>query len=105
MGSFAFGVTAGMIGDKWNLGFVVETEYQVIKHLENHLQHISGQDGRSRAILEQMKDDEAHHAMVAHHSGAADVPGPIKHIMRFMSWIMTTTAYRLCEEDWSEDRR
>lgn len=95
MGSFAIGVTAGIVGDRWNLGFVLETENQVIEHIEDHLQHLPEQDKRSRAILEQMKDDEAHHATVAVSSGAAVLPQPAKRFMRFMSRVMTTTAYRI----------
>lgn len=92
-GSFAIGVAAGMIGDKWNLGFVVETEHLVIRHLENHLQQLPEQDLRSRAILAQMQEDEAHHATLALHAGAAGLPEPVRQIMRLTSRIMTTTAY------------
>ena len=95
MGSFAIGLAAGIIGDKWNLGFVVETEDLVIKHLEDHLQDLPEQDDRSRAILEQMKEDEEHHATVALHTGAARLPQPVRCIMQLMSRVMTTTAYRI----------
>jgi ubiquinone biosynthesis monooxygenase Coq7 len=95
MGSFAIGIAAGIIGDKWNLGFVVETEDLVIEHLENHIQSLPEQDDRSRAILEQMKADEEHHATVALHTGATRLPQPVRRIMQLMSRVMTSTAYRI----------
>lgn len=95
LGSFAIGATAGAIGDKWSLGFVAETENQVIRHLEEHLQRISPRDDRSRAILEQMKEDEAHHGATAKAAGGADLPGPVRGLMQLMSKVMTTTAYRV----------
>lgn len=94
-GSFAIGATAGLIGDKWSLGFVAETERQVIRHLEGHLARLSPQDAKSRAILEQMKEDEAHHATVAIEHGAAEFPEPVKRLMRLTSKAMTTTAFYL----------
>lgn len=94
-GSFAIGAFAGAIGDKWSLGFVAETEHQVIKHLDEHLAKLPGADARSRAILEQMKEDEAHHATVALEGGGAELPWPVKKIMQAMSKVMTTTAYYL----------
>lgn len=94
-GSFAIGALAGLAGDKWSLGFVAETERQVVAHLEGHLARLPPQDEKSRAILEQMKDDEAHHATVAVESGAAELPPPIKELMRLTAKIMTTVAYRL----------
>lgn len=93
LGSFTIGSLAGFIGDKWNLGFVVETENQVVKHLDEHLQEISECDLRSRAVLEQMREDEAHHASVANHAGAAELPTPIKKMMQLCSKVMTKTAY------------
>ncbi|HFD81150.1 MAG TPA: 2-polyprenyl-3-methyl-6-methoxy-1,4-benzoquinone monooxygenase [Gammaproteobacteria bacterium] len=92
-GSFAIGAAAGAIGDKWSLGFVVETERQVVEHLEEHLRRISPRDRRSRAILEQMKVDEAHHGAVARQAGAAELPGPVRRLMKLTSKIMTGTAY------------
>ncbi len=92
-GSFAIGATAGLIGDKWSLGFVAETEHQVIRHLEGHLARLSPLDAKSRAILEQMKEDEAHHATVAIEHGAAEFPEPVKRLMQLTSKAMTTTAY------------
>ncbi len=92
-GSFAIGALAGLAGDKWSLGFVVETERQVVKHLEEHLQQLPPQDHKSRAVLEQMKEDEQHHATTALHAGGAELPAPIKIMMAATSKIMTTTAY------------
>ncbi len=94
-GSFAIGAAAGLVGDKWSLGFVAETEHQVIRHLEGHLARLSPQDTKSRAILEQMKQDEAHHATVAIEHGAAEFPGPVKQLMQLTSKVMTTTTYWL----------
>ncbi|MEQ6342856.1 MAG: 2-polyprenyl-3-methyl-6-methoxy-1,4-benzoquinone monooxygenase [Gammaproteobacteria bacterium] len=93
-GSFAIGALAGAAGDKWSLGFVAETEHQVVKHLEDHLQHLPHQDMKSRAILEQMKEDEAHHATVALEAGGAALPWPVKKLMALTSRVMTWTAYR-----------
>ncbi len=94
-GSFAIGAAAGLAGDKWSLGFVVETERQVIKHLEGHLQQLPEQDAKSRAVLEQMKVDEAHHATTALQAGGAELPLPVKGAMALMSKVMTTTAYKI----------
>lgn len=94
-GSFTIGALAGAAGDKWSLGFVVETERQVVKHLEEHLERLPAQDHKSRAILEQMKEDEAHHATTALEAGSAELPGAVKRLMRLTSKIMTITAYYL----------
>ena len=94
-GSFLIGATAGAVGDKWSLGFVSETERQVVKHLEDHLTRLPPEDGRSRAILEQMKEDEAHHGATAKAAGGADLPAPVKGVMGLMSKVMTTLAYRV----------
>lgn len=91
-GSFTIGALAGLVGDRWSLGFIVETERQVIDHLEDHLRRLSPEDRRSRAILEQMKEDEAHHGTVALRAGAAELPRPVRHLMRCTSRIMTGTA-------------
>lgn len=95
IGSFAIGAAAGLAGDKWSLGFVAETEHQVIKHLDNHLEHLPAQDQKSRAIVEQMKMDEAHHATVALEHGGAPLPTPIKKLMALTSKVMTETAFRI----------
>jgi len=92
-GSFAIGAFAGAIGDKWNLGFLAETEHQVVEHLESHLNKLPGGDLRSRAILEQMKTDELKHATTAIEQGAAELPPPVKKLMAAMSKVMTGSAY------------
>lgn len=92
-GSFAIGALAGLAGDKWSLGFVAETERQVVRHLEEHLERLPSQDHRSRAILEQMKEDESHHATTALKAGGTELPEPVKQAMRLTSKLMTTTAY------------
>ncbi|ALG66827.1 2-polyprenyl-3-methyl-6-methoxy-1,4-benzoquinone monooxygenase [Beggiatoa leptomitoformis] len=92
-GSFAMGALAGFVGDKWSLGFVAETEKQVIAHLETHLQTLPIEDQKSRAILEQMKQDEAHHATIALEAGGVPLPMPVQIAMQATAKIMTTTAY------------
>lgn len=94
-GSFAIGAIAGLAGDKWSLGFVAETEHQVIKHLDGHLAQLPPQDQKSRVIVEQMKSDEAHHATVALEYGGAPLPEPIKKVMALTSKVMTETAFRI----------
>jgi len=92
-GSFAIGAVAGLLGDKWSLGFVAETEHQVIRHLDEHLEKLPKKDYRSEAVLQQMKIDEAHHATVALEGGGAALPWPVKKLMGAMSKVMTTSAY------------
>lgn len=92
-GSLAIGVTAGLIGDKWNLGFLAETEEQVVAHLEDHLGRLPEQDAKSRAIVEQMRIDEAQHADTAREYGAATLPGPIQWAMKTSSRVMTGLSY------------
>lgn len=94
-GSFGIGVIAGCFGDKWNLGFLAETEYQVVKHLDSHLQQLSQKDERSRAILEQMREDELQHAVTAEKSGAENLPKGVKRLMSLTSKVMTKTAYKI----------
>lgn len=94
-GSFSIGALAGTLGDKWSLGFVEETEKQVCKHLDEHLSRLPEQDQRSRAILEAMREDEMRHAYNAHDAGAAELPGPIKKTMSWVSKVMTFSAYRI----------
>lgn len=94
-GSLAMGVTAGICGDKWNLGFLAETERQVGAHLADHLQRLPEEDLRSRAVIEQMAIDEAEHAATAVGLGAAELPTPIKGAMRLTSRLMTSAAYYL----------
>lgn len=94
-GSYAIGVAAGLRGDGWNLGFVVETERQVEAHLEEHLRTLPAADARSRAILEVMKDDEVRHADHAEAAGAKILPPPIPTLMAAASKLMKAVAYRL----------
>ena len=95
LGSVAIGAAAGLAGDKWSLGFVAETEHQVVRHLDEHLAKISANDHKSRAILEQMKEDEGHHATTALKAGGNPLPESVKKLMRLTSKIMTRTAYRI----------
>ena len=92
-GSFTLGALAGMAGDRWSLGFVAETEKQVVRHLEGHLARLSPNDKKSRAILEQMKIDEGRHATTAVSAGAANFPRPIQRAMQLMSKIFTGTVF------------
>jgi 3-demethoxyubiquinol 3-hydroxylase len=92
-GSFAIGAAAGLLGDRWNLGFLAETERQVVAHLESHLARLPLEDEKSRAIVEQMRNDEAGHATSALQHGAAELPGPAKSAMRLASRVMTETSY------------
>jgi len=92
-GSFAIGALAGLLGDRWNLGFLAETERQVVKHLEGHLQRLPAADEKSRAVLEQMKEDEARHATSAMTHGGGELPEAAKLGMRLSSKVMTETAY------------
>jgi len=94
-GSWAIGALAGLRGDGWNLGFVVETERQVEAHLAEHLEALPAGDDRSRAILAVMKTDEARHADHAQAAGARRLPPPIPTLMRAMSGVMKTIAYRI----------
>ncbi|TQV88777.1 2-polyprenyl-3-methyl-6-methoxy-1,4-benzoquinone monooxygenase [Aliikangiella coralliicola] len=92
-GSFAIGAIAGAVGDKWSLGFVAETEHQVVRHLDDHLQKLPSNDHESRAILIQMREDELEHATAALAAGGAELPGPVKKMMGLMSKVMTSTVY------------
>lgn len=94
-GSFALGAVAGALGDKWNLGFLAETERQVARHLESHLDKLPKNDSKSRAILKQMHADETHHAETAVENGAAELPQPVKSAMQLVSRVMTGTSYYL----------
>jgi ubiquinone biosynthesis monooxygenase Coq7 len=94
-GSFAIGVAAGLAGDRVNLGFVVETERQVEEHLTGHMEGLPAADARSRAIVEQMRDDEARHGAMAQAAGAVELPFPVKHLMRMAADVMRVVAYRI----------
>ena len=95
-GAFGIGLLAGRLGgDRLSLGFVVETERQVEAHLASHMERLPSGDTRSRAIVEQMKADEARHADDALHAGAATLPAPVRGLMRLAAKVMTTTAHRI----------
>jgi len=94
-GAFALGALAGKLGDRVSLGFTVETERQVEQHLAGHLERLPAEDAASRAIVSAMKDDEAAHADAAQALGAAELPAPVKGLMRAAAWVMTTTAHRI----------
>jgi len=93
MGSFTLGAIAGAMGDKWNLGFLAETENQVSIHLQNHLNQLNETDIKTRTIVAKMQQDEAAHAHEANQLGAGELPAPIKMGMTFASKMMTKTAY------------
>jgi len=94
-GSFVFGIAAGLAGDRVNLGFVVETERQVEEHLTGHMEDLPPADAKSRAIVEQMRDDEARHGAMAQASGAIDLPWPVRSAMRVAAGVMKAIAYRV----------
>lgn len=94
-GSFTIGALAGLAGDQWSLGFVAETERQVEKHLDEHLQQVPAGDLKTRAILEQMREDEAAHATKALAAGGAVLPGPIRLAMKLTAKVMTRTVHYL----------
>lgn len=94
-GAFGIGLLAGRMGNRVSLGFVVETERQVEQHLEGHLDRLPAADLPSRAIVEQMRDDEARHALQAEHAGAARLPAPVRLLMRAAAKVMTVTAHHI----------
>lgn len=94
-GAFGLGLIAGRLGDRVSLGFVVETERQVEAHLASHLTLLPENDLASRAIVTQMKDDEARHAQAAQDAGAATLPAPVQGLMRLAAKVMTTVAHRI----------
>ena len=94
-GSYVLGTIAARVGDARNLGFVAETERQVELHLISHLEKLPPQDAKSRAIVDQMRKDEVEHGEAAKALGAAEMPAPIRGIMKMMSRVMTTVAYRV----------
>ena len=94
-GAFAMGAAAGLLGDKWNLGFLAETERQVEAHLDGHLQQLPEADAKSRAVVEQMKTDEAQHAQNAIDHGGAALPPPVKWAMQMAANVMRQTASRV----------
>lgn len=94
-GAYVIGATAGLISDKLSLGFVVETERQVEAHLAGHLSTLPISDARSRAIVSQMKDDEARHASNALDAGGVALPRPVTRMMRIAASVMRAIAYRI----------
>lgn len=92
-GSFSLGVAAGLVGDKWSLGFLAETEQQVVEHLQHHMLELKEHDQKSYLILQQMQHDEAVHRDEAIASGAHQLPRLVQAIMRFMSKVMVKTTY------------
>jgi len=94
-GSFAIGMAAGIAGDRWNLGFLAETEKQVVRHLNDHLERLPENDARSRAIVEQMKVDEQGHADLAEQLGAAALPQGVNKVMKLTSTVMTSVAEKI----------
>ena len=94
-GAFAMGFVAGKLGDRVSLGFVQETEKQVEAHLQSHLDLLPPNDQNSRAIVAQMRDEEAAHAKEAEALGALEMPQPVKDLMRAAARVMTTVAYKI----------
>jgi ubiquinone biosynthesis monooxygenase Coq7 len=94
-GSFALGVSAGLLGDRWNLAFLAETEKQVEEHLAGHLGVLDSSDARTSALVAAMRADEARHRQTALALGAAELPAPVKRAMRLASKVMTTVSYRV----------
>ena len=92
-GAFAIGAASGMLGDKWSLGFIAETEKQVCAHLDSHLENLPEDDAKSRAIVEQMRDEEEEHGDNAVAAGAAELPAPVRRLMQMTAKVMTKTAY------------
>jgi ubiquinone biosynthesis monooxygenase Coq7 len=94
-GSFALGYAAGKLGDAWNLGFLAETEKQVERHLQGHLDRLSPSDAKTRAVIETMQREESGHARTAEALGARELPASAKCAMRALARMMTTVSYRL----------
>jgi len=92
-GAFAIGAASGVLGDKWSLGFIAETERQVCAHLDSHLDSLPEKDAKSRAIVEQMRDEEEEHGENAIDAGAAELPAPVRRLMQVTAKVMTKTAY------------
>jgi 3-demethoxyubiquinol 3-hydroxylase len=92
-GSFALGMVSGAMGDKWSMAFLVETERQVERHLDTHLERLPAGDVQSRAVLEAMREDEIRHGDSGEQHGAAPLPAPVKTGMGLVSKVMTHTAY------------
>lgn len=95
LGSFTLGALASRAGERYNLGFMAETERQVEAHLAQHLKTLPAHDERSRQVVVQMRDDEIRHRKTAQQHGAVSLPSPIPAIMTFVSKVMTKSAYRI----------
>ncbi len=94
-GAFVMGAASGILGDRWGLGFIEETERQVVQHLTGHLDRLPPDDAKSRAIVHQMRDEEALHGANARDAGAAELPSGVRRLMRLTAKIMTRAAYWL----------
>ena len=94
-GAFIMGAASGILGDRWSLGFIAETERQVVQHLTGHLERLPADDAKSRAIVHQMRDEEALHGASAKDAGAAELPARVRRLMGLTAKIMTRTAYWL----------
>lgn len=94
-GAFVIGAVSGVLGDRWSLGFLAETERQVEAHLDGHLDSLPASDQKSRSVIEKMMQDEARHAASATTHGAAELPRPIKKLMKMAARAMTFTTYRI----------
>jgi len=94
-GAFAIGAASGVLGDRWSLGFIAETEKQVCAHLDSHLENLPEDDVKSRAIVEKMRAEEQEHGESAIEAGAVPLPDPIQRLMQLTAKVMTRTAYRL----------
>ena len=94
-GSLAMGIAAGALGDRWNLAFLAETERQVEEHLAEHLAQLPVGDSRTRAVVAQMREEEARHRATAIALGAAEMPAPVRLAMRAVAKVMTSVAYRV----------
>jgi ubiquinone biosynthesis monooxygenase Coq7 len=92
-GSFGLGLLSGLAGDRWSMGFLAETEDQVERHLDGHLDRLPAADACSREIVTQMREDEARHGAMGRDLGAQELPGAVKAAMRAASRLMTRTAY------------
>lgn len=92
-GAWTIGAASGILGDKWSLGFIEETERQVSEHLSGHLERLPESDAKSRAIVKKMRDEEELHGANARDAGAAELPPPVRRLMRLTAKVMTGTAY------------
>ncbi len=95
IGSFTIGAAAGLAGDRWSLGFLAETERQVVAHLDSHLSRLPEQDARTRVIVSQMRDDEGRHATTAIEAGGSPLPIPVRRLMKMASGVMACIAHRI----------